>query len=294
MLHEISTKMMQLGNTEFEVDVCGDQSSEQLALFLHGFPETSYAWRHQMPIVADLGYKCWAPNQRGYGKSYSPQDIKSYNMHCLVSDIIKLIDASKCKTVTLIGHDWGGVVAWHFAIHNQRPIKNLVIMNAPHPAVMAQEIKNFRQLRKMWYAFLFQLPKLPEYLLTRNQAMAIEKLLKKSKIPDDAIEIYKKNALRPGGMTAMLNWYRFNFNNLPRKGREKVIEIPTLMIWGEKDLALGIHCVLGTEKYVKDFTIRFLPNAGHFVQEEDPEQTNNILSAWLLGMTVPGSSTVIN
>jgi pimeloyl-ACP methyl ester carboxylesterase len=291
MPYDISTQIMSIEDRNYEIDVCGNPASEHLALFLHGFPETSYAWRHQMPVLADLGYKCWAPNQRGYGNTYSPQDIKSYNMHCLVSDVAKFIDTSRCKSVTLIGHDWGGVVAWQFALHNARPIDKLIIMNAPHPSIIAEELTNFAQLRKMWYILLFQLPKIPEYLLTRNHAKAIEKLFysaftDKSKITDKALDIYKKNALRPGGMTAMLNWYRYNFSHFPRKGREKIIDIPTLIIWGEKDVALGINCAQGTDKYVENLTMHFLPNAGHFVQEEDPEQTNEILSGWLLGMPI--------
>lgn len=286
MPYEIATEMMTLGDMHFEVDVCGEPASEKLALFLHGFPETSYAWRHQMPLLAEMGYKCWAPNQRGYGKTTSPLDTESYNMHNLVADVIKLIDAAKCKSVTLIGHDWGGVVAWQFAIHNARPLEKLVIMNVPHPAIIAKEIRKFRQMKKMWYILLFLLPKLPEYMLTRDNAKAIERLFKrafinKANLSEKAIEIYKQNALRPGGMTAMLNWYRYNFNHLPRKGMNKIIEVPTLMIWGEKDVALGLPCSQGTEKFVKDFTIRYLPNTGHFVNEEEPEQTNAILAEWL-------------
>ncbi len=286
MNFEISTKMMQVGDMEFEIDICGDQTSEKLALFLHGFPETPHAWRHQMPLLAKMGYKCWAPSQRGYGKTSSPKAIASYKMELLVDDVAKIIDEAKCKSVTLIGHDWGAAVAWQFALKLPRPLDKLIIMNVPHPAIFALEIKKFRQLKKSWYMFFFQLPKLPEYLLTRNNAEAIEKLMHKSfvdktRISQYDIEVYRKNALRPDGMNAMLNWYRAAFRALRTNANFKIIEIPTLLIWGEQDSALGINLSKGTEKYVKDFTLQYIPDAGHFVQEDNPKRTNELLLAWL-------------
>ncbi len=295
MAIEISTEMMKIGDMDFEVDVCGDQSSEKLALFLHGFPETSYAWRYQMPLFAALGYKCWALNQRGYGKTSSPQEVASYNMEYLIDDVAKIIDASKCKSVTLIAHDFGAVVAWRFALTQKRPLERLIIMNVPHPKIFANEIKNWRQLKKSWYVFVFQLPIFPEYYLTNNHADRICRLFYKafvdrSKVSKEAIKIYRQNALRPGGMTAMLNWYRSALRMPYNKGINNIIDVPTLMIWGEKDIALGIHTTIGTEKLVKDFTIRYLPDTGHFVQEEAPEKTNEIITAWLQGKPVPGSN----
>lgn len=278
--------MMKIGEMDFEVEVAGDQSSDKLALFLHGFPETSYAWRHQMPLFAEMGYKCWAPNQRGYGKTSSPQDIASYKGEHLVDDVVKLIDASKCKSVTLIAHDLGAVIAWRFALTMPRPIDKLIIMNVPHPKVFAEEIKKWRQLKKSWYVFMFQLPKLPEYFLTKDHADKIcglfyKAFVEKSKVSKTAVDIYVENALRPGGMTAMLNWYRAAIRSPYTKGQNNMIEVPTLMIWGEKDVALGIECSYGTEKFVKNLTLHYLPDTGHFVQEESPEKVNQLITTWL-------------
>jgi pimeloyl-ACP methyl ester carboxylesterase len=296
LVNEVNTQMMKIGDMNFEVDVAGDPASEKLALFLHGFPETSHTWRHQIPLLTSLGYKCWAPNQRGYGKTTTPEGVDSYKMDLLLEDVAKLIDASKSKSVTLIAHDWGAIVAWFFVLKSIRPIDRLVIMNVPHPTIVARELKQFRQIKRSWYAFFFQIPILPEYLLTRDDAKLIEKLfyasfIDRTKITQNDLEIYKQNALRPGGMTAMLNWYRASFGNSKlRNEKFKIIEVPTLMIWGEKDRALGIHCTVGTETLVKDFTMRYISDAGHFVNEDKPDQVNDILSAWLQGSPVPGEA----
>ena len=280
----METRLLKIDDHDFEVEIHGDTSSPKLALFLHGFPETSYTWSNQMPLFVKRGYQCWAPNQRGYGNSFSPQEIEAYKMRHLTQDVAKLIDASACKETVLIGHDWGGAVAWRFAIQNLRPLNKLIILNVPHPAVLAREMKQWRQLKKFWYFFFFQIPKLPEYSLTRNHAEKIKDIFTKSfinqsQVTSELLERYSQNALREGGMQAMLNWYRAAFRFPDHTNRS--IDTPTLLVWGEKDLALNIHCSEGTEKYVKDITLRRLPNVGHFVHEDDPAQTNQIIQSWL-------------
>ncbi len=116
----IATEFIDAGEMHFEVHTCGDPEAERLALFLHGFPELAYSWRHQLPLLADLGYRAWAPNQRGYGRTTRPARVADYHIDHLLQDVAALIDASGAKSVTLIGHDWGGLVAWIFAIRQVR------------------------------------------------------------------------------------------------------------------------------------------------------------------------------
>jgi pimeloyl-ACP methyl ester carboxylesterase len=299
MTQDITSQILKLDNMDFEIFMSGDQGSDKLALFLHGFPQCAHEWRHQMPLLAALGYKCWAPNQRGYGKSYSPPEVSAYAMEHLEADVARFIKASGCKSVTLIAHDWGGAVAWNVAARGQIPLDRLVVMNCPFPVKMARELKKWEQMKKSWYMFGFQIPKLPEYLMTRHQGNNLIKMLKlgasrhHAMTPED-LDVYRANALRPGGMKAMLNWYRAAFRN--RFSQEKSagpkahgkIQVPTLLLWGEKDVALGIKTVLGTDEFVEHLTVRYIPDAGHFLPEEAPHEVNEMMRTWLERAPVPG------
>lgn len=284
----VETHFIQANGLCFEVEQCG--SGRQLALFLHGFPECSYSWRHQIPLLADLGYRVWAPNLRGYGRSSRPKKIADYRPDFLLADIAALIDAAPCQSVLLIGHDWGAALAWLFATRKLRPLEGLIIMNVPHPALFIQCLKTWQQLRRSWYIFFFQIPGLPEWLLGLNNAWLLGKAIQytavdKSRFPDKVLDIYHQNAAQPGALKAMLNYYRALFRDSLKQKHDKnfpVIETPTLMIWGEEDIALGKETTYGTEHYVNDLTLHYLPGISHWVQQEAPEQVNEILKNWLL------------
>lgn len=276
----------------FEVSTSGDPRSERLALCLHGFPEHAYSWRHQMPQLAKLGYRVWAPNQRGYGNTDRPEGRDAYHIDHLLADVAGLIDASGARSVTLIAHDWGAVVAWLFALRKIRPLERLVVMNLPHPTRFFEALlHNKKQRRRSWYERFFQLPWLPEALFRAGGARAVGSAFRnmarnKEQFPDPVLDVYRQHALAPGAMTAMLNWYRANPFRVVTAGEFPVLDTPTLMIWGVHDTALGKEMTYRTEELVSDFTIRYL-NASHWVQQDAPEQTNEILSAWLTGESVP-------
>lgn len=288
----IRTAFVQANGLTFEVDQCG--SGEKFALLLHGFPESKFSWRYQMPLLADLGYTVWAPNLRGYGKSSRPAAVGDYHIDHLVADAAALIDAAKGKETLLMAHDWGAVIAWNFAIRKVRPLARLVIMNVPHPACMARELRTWAQLKKSWYIFFFQLPWLPERMLAARGAQAIgrafsEMAVDKNRFPPAVIDEYRRNALEPGALKAMINYYRAGL----RAGAKVMnpdpgtVDVATLMIWGEEDSALDKATTVGTEQYVKNFTMRYLPGVSHWVQQEAPETVNAMIEAWLKGEPVP-------
>lgn len=290
----IETIFVAANNLKFEVDQCGD--GERLALCLHGFPEHSFSWRYQLPMLAALGYKAWAPNLRGYGNSSRPPFIEDYSMPRLLEDVACLIDASGCKETVLIAHDWGAVIAWQFAMQKVRPLSKLIICNVPHPGPMQRALRSgFAQLKKSWYVFFFQLPRLPEFLLGRNHARGVAEAIagsavRKEQFPEEVLEVYRRNAAQPGALTAMINYYRALLRGgggRAPQGGYPLIEIPTLMIWGEEDVALTKESTYGTEEYVKDLTIRYLPRVSHWVQQEAPEIVNAMMSAFLKGERVP-------
>jgi pimeloyl-ACP methyl ester carboxylesterase len=279
-------------NIDFNVAVAG--SGERLALCLHGFPESSFSWRHQMPLLANLGYRVWAPDLRGYGGSSRPLGVESYGLETLEEDVAALIEASGAREVVLIGHDWGALIAWHYAMFGRLPVSKLIIMNVPHPALAQKGLTTVRQLMKSWYIFFFQLPWIPEWMLGRNDCAAIGQAFRgmavdKTRFPAEVLRVYQEAAAQPGALTAMLNYYRALVRGLRRTRRRGTpkIGIPTLMIWGEVDTALGKELSFGTDEYVGDLTLRYLPNVSHWVQQEAPETVNAMVEAWLLGKSVP-------
>ncbi|MCP5041618.1 MAG: alpha/beta hydrolase, partial [bacterium] len=276
----------------FEILSCGDAGSERLALLLHGFPEHAYSWRYQMPLLAKLGYRVWAPNQRGYGNTTRPKKKADYQLDHLTEDVAALIDASGAKSTLLVAHDWGAIVAWAFVSRNVRPLDRMVVMNLPHPTRFHQALQRSAQRKRSRYAVFFQLPWLPELLLRARGARAVGEAFRamavdKSRFPEEVIDVYRQQALEPGALTAMLNWYRANRFSTSFADPVPIIETPTLMIWGEEDTALGKEMTYGTDEFVHDFTLRYLPRVSHWVQQEAPEAVNEILEAWLAGRQVP-------
>jgi pimeloyl-ACP methyl ester carboxylesterase len=289
------TEFVEANGQRFEVETCG--AGDRLALCLHGFPEHAISWRHQVPLLAALGYRIWVPNQRGYGRSSRPTATADYVLEHLLGDVAGLIDASGARTVTLLGHDWGAMVAWVFAIRRVRPLERLVIMNVPHPAIFRAVLRtSARQRRRSWYVGFFHLPFVPELVLGLRGAEPIAQLIlrsarERSRFPRDVLDVYRANAAQPGALRAMLAWYRANLGGggLAAQLRAGVppIDVPTLLVWGDADVALGVETTVGTERYVRDLTVRHLPGVSHWVQQEAPEAVNTLLAAFLRGEPVP-------
>jgi pimeloyl-ACP methyl ester carboxylesterase len=281
---EITTGRMQANGLSFVVDEAG--AGDAVALFLHGFPESRFSWRHQLPLLADLGWRAIAPDLRGYGESSRPIGKANYHLDHLIEDVAGLFEAAGAKKRLLVGHDWGAMIAWTYALRGRLPLDGLVTMNVPHPAVFGRVIgSSWRQRLRSWYAVFFQLPGLPEAMMTAGNGRAVAgafsgMAVDKSRFPPEVTEVYRKNATIPGAMTAMINYYRAN-TDMAGAASWPVIEVPTLMVWGEEDAALGIELTEGYEPYVKDFTLKRLPGVSHWVQQEAPEAVNAELAQWL-------------
>jgi len=292
---EIRHGFVQANGLRFHVASCEPEAEgDRLALFLHGFPECWFSWRAQLPLLRGLGWRAWAPDLRGYGESERPPRVADYAIERLLDDVSGLIAASGARETLLVGHDWGGVIAWYFAMRRPREIARLCVMNLPHPACMECALRG-RQLLRSWYALFFQLPWLPEALLAAGDYRAIRRAfagmaVDKSRFPDSVLAEFRDNAARPGALRAMVNYYRALLRGGARRQRAlgyPRIETPTLMIWGEEDRALGLETTYGTERHVSDLVLRYLPGVSHWVQQEAPETVNAMLEAWLLGKPVP-------
>lgn len=289
MSSSIKTIFIDANNLRFEALTCGD--GPNLALCLHGFPEHAGSWRHQMPLFAGLGYRVVAPNLRGYGHSSRPVGVVHYTLDKLIADIAGMIDALSARKVILIGHDWGGALAWEFAIQKVRPLDRLIILNAPHPAIFAKQFRKGSQQYRSWYMAFFQIPFMADWLLRTGNAWMIGQIFRRTTtdqaaFPDEVIDTYRKNAVMPGAMTAMINYYRAAWqrpDGAPgiSAHNPNLIEIPSLVIWGEKDPVLGVSLLEGLEDYISQLTIKRLPHASHWVQQEAPEEVNAIIASWL-------------
>jgi len=292
MTSEIRSERVRANGLDFHVLVCGD--GDRLALCLHGFPEIGYSWRHQMPLLASLGYRVWAPDLRGYGRTDRPQGLTNYAIEKLMEDVGSLIDASGARETVLIAHDWGAVIAWQFAASRIRPLDRLIILNGPAPRPRDKRPSIFsREFWRFGYALFFQIPWLPEWALRARNYHLIEQVFRgqtayqPERFTDDVIAVYKESAARPGALTAMLNYYRALIRGGGMKRLEvmgfPMIETPTLILWGEQDPILPPEMIADADTWVRDLTTKLIPDSGHWLQQEAPEAVNAYLRDWLPG-----------
>jgi pimeloyl-ACP methyl ester carboxylesterase len=284
----------------FEVATMGQ--GDKLALCLHGFPEHAFSWRYQIPLLAKLGYRVWAPNLRGYGATDSPSAVEAYGLETLVEDVAGLIRASGARDTVLIGHDWGGMLAWEFAMRHSEMIRRMIIMNVPHPACWLRELSRPRQILRSGYVLFFQMPVLPELVLGIGRARMVGELITHSskdrlRFPESVLAVYRRNAARPGGLTAMLNWYRAMRSHYFRRRLKREfprVRTKTLVIWGDADRFFGPATVRGMEEHVDDVTLRILPGISHWVQQEAPDAVNALLESWLRDDPVLAHSKIVS
>jgi pimeloyl-ACP methyl ester carboxylesterase len=283
---------------ELEVLDVGPRDGPVL-VFLHGFPESYRTWRHQIAHLQDR-YRCIAPNQRGYGGSSKPADVDSYTTDKLVGDVFQLADALKVEEFTILGHDWGGALAWGVAIvgQMQRRVTRAVIANAPHPVIFPRLLWLDPDQRKAsQYAREFRNPEHDQLVRDWGLGGLLMKLIRHER-PRPAMEPDEQAALLEGWLDreaafAMLNWYRASTVDFPPldapytlpKGYADPplppLSIPTLVVWGMHDEALLPQNLEGLAAHVTDLEIVRLPEANHFVTWEAPAEINAALDAFL-------------
>ena len=257
-----------------------------LVLLLHGFPQFWYAWRHQIPAIAKKGFRVVAPDLRGYNETDKPRGVRHYKGTVLADDVAELVRALGEKDAHVVGHDWGGAVAWIAAANHPASVRTLSILNCPHPTQMRNHLLrgNLKQLRRSWYMFFFQLPFLPERAILRDGASFVEPAFRgwsrnKAAFRDEDLDRFRKAVQVPGALTAALNYYRAAFR-YPFAGPKEKIAAPTLVIWAEGDRALGKELTYGQEKWVKGpYRIEYVPDCSHWVNEEQPERVSELLVA---------------
>jgi pimeloyl-ACP methyl ester carboxylesterase len=251
-------------------------------VFLHGFPEFWYSWRHQIEALSAAGFQAIAPDLRGYNLSDKPTGVGAYRTKHLVGDVAGLIRAMGHEKAHVVSHDWGGAVAWHFAEAYPEMVEKLVVLNCPHPALMARRIWIPPQLFRSWYMFFFQLPSLPESRITKpafvKQAFR-GWATNPDAFSDEDLARYHEAICQPGAATAAINYYRAAMRR--PTFRWKTIDAPTMVIWGDQDKALGTELLRGTERIAPNLRVEHIPDASHWVQHDRPERVNELLLTFL-------------
>ena len=282
-----------------------------LVILLHGFPEFWYGWRRQIDDLAAAGYRVWAPDQRGYNLSEKPAHVADYGVDKLVEDVIGLIEAAGERQAFIVGHDWGALVAWWLAMTHPGRIRRLVILNVPHPSVMARFIATHpRQTFRSWYIFFFQMPKLPEWVMRLGNWRAMSQAMQRSSRPgtfsDEDMRYYREawsQSDRSGmpAFRAMVNWYRAAFGRAafgraafgratlgraavqhpPAPPVSRRITVPTLLIWGARDQFLLREMAQPSIDRCDHGRLVYLDDATHWVQHEEPDRVNALLKEFL-------------
>ena len=267
-------------------------SSNDLVILLHGFPEFWYSWRHQLTALGER-YHVVAPDLRGYNLSDKPSRVEDYRIEVLVEDVIGLIEHFGARQAAIVGHDWGAGVAWAVAQKHPERVSKLAVLQVP-PAAAWRANLTLKQLQRSWYMFFFQLPRVPEWLMGRNNFRALERtftetVIRKGSFTDKDIKRYKDALRQPGALTAALNYYRANVFRLMSsrpKGGENAsrgrIRVSTLFIFGEQDFAILPATVQGIARYV-DAPYREvrIADSGHWVQNEAVDEVNSVLIDFL-------------
>lgn len=264
--------------------VASGPEDKPLMLFVHGFPEFWYSWRHQIREF-QKDYRVVAIDQRGYSESSKPLGKENYTVTKLMADLALVIQGLGYKKCVLVAHDWGAIIAWAFGRKYSDMVDKLIIMNCPPAPLFKSVIKTSRaQFKKSWYTFYFQLPWLPEFSLKTNDLRAFDNMVPKKGSPERSeadLSAYKYTFSQPGALTGPINYYRAFFRIKPSIEHDLDYTMPMLLIWGEKDSALDIILPDTIEKTAPKIEVVRIPDANHFVQNDAPEKVNGIMRQWL-------------
>jgi pimeloyl-ACP methyl ester carboxylesterase len=264
-----------------------------LVVLLHGFPEFWYGWRHQLGPLAQAGYRVLAPDQRGYNLSEKPRGLSHYTLDALADDVAGLIEAAGRTRAAVVGHDWGGVVAWWLALRHPGLVERLAVLNAPHPGALVEgKWADPRQLVRSWYVLAFQLPRLPEAGLGAFGGKGLADTLRRTSRPgtftDEDLARYRASWAQPGALTAMLNWYRAALRARPRGLPSPRVRVPTLILWGTGDKVLRRELANDALSRCDQGRLELIEGATHWVQHEEPGRVNWLLTEFLRAEGEPG------
>lgn len=271
--YPITYRKVHCNGLTFKVRASGDEGATPV-LLLHGWPETSHMWEPLMAQLTSNGFRCFAPDLRGFSPEARPPKVSDYDIRILIDDVLALADALGLDRFHLIGHDWGSAIGWATVCSRPERIITWTAMSVPHIRAFAEAIRTDRSQQRMSrYMGYFQWPWLPEWFLLRSGAKALKDIWRKSS--PDQVEAYLQVLGDKEGLRASLNYYRANYPLL-RKGDEVnafgEVNVPTLMLYGKRDFAIGPAGVKETARFVKGPYRLVELDATHWLVQEVPEQ----------------------
>ncbi|MFD8425250.1 alpha/beta fold hydrolase [Streptomyces sp. NPDC059466] len=243
-------------------------------LLLHGFPETGLAWQRQIAALAAHGYRVVAPDQRGYSPGVRPDRAADYRMGALVDDVVAIADELGWPTFDLVGHDWGGAVAWWTAHAHPGRVSTLTVVSTPHPGALAGALRGDedQRARSQYMIEWRETPATEDRMLADNARVL--RSVYAGKVPQAAVDAYVRHLSRPGALTAALNWYRAGRPD----GTIGPIDVPTLYVWSTKDTAFGPAAARATGEWVNGpYRFETFDDVSHWIPEEAPERLNGLL-----------------
>jgi epoxide hydrolase 4 len=282
---ELAHRYAEIGDVRLHYVEAGEGP---LVLLLHGFPQFWYQWRHQIPALVEAGFRVVAPDMRGYNLSDKLPGVRAYRVELLARDVERLILACGERTATVVGHDWGAIVAWIAAMRHPERVQRLAILNVPHPARFLEGLLSPMQLLRSSYIFFFQIPRLPEKVIRAGDFALLRSVLGRDPVQSEAfaaedIERYVEAMAQPGALTATLNYYRALLRK-PGETRALLqrVEAPVLVIWGERDRFLSRRLAEPPHLWVPNLVrVKRLPDASHWVAEDRPLEVNTLLLDFL-------------
>jgi pimeloyl-ACP methyl ester carboxylesterase len=256
-----------------------DEGAGQPVLLLHGFPDSSRLWRHQIPALVGAGMRVIAPDLRGFGDSDKPEAVEAYSVGRSVADLVAILDQLEVERAHVVGHDWGAGVAWALAAFVPARVERLVVMSVGHPNALREP--SLEQREKAWYQLLFQFAEVAEELVMRDDWRLFREMLRGN---GDG-EVYIADLERPGALTAALNWYRANASpaqELERTRPFPAVAAPTLGLWSSGDNYLTEESMLGSAAHVTGpWRYKRIEGASHWLQLDAPDRVNELLLEFL-------------
>jgi pimeloyl-ACP methyl ester carboxylesterase len=277
----IEMSRCRLGDVEISFAQAGPRDGT-LVVLLHGFPEHWGAWHHHMIRLARAGFHVVAPDQRGYGLSGKPSDVADYDLDRLAADVAGLARHLGHDTFSLVGHDWGGSVAWWLASREPAALHRMVVINAPHPAVWREAMDgDWRQWLKSLYVRIMRLPGLPELMLRTRNYRALTDALEPAKLDAAELGQLREAWSRPGALTGMINWYRAFLRKRLPAASSFVITVPTLIIWGDLDAYAGPELADRSARLCNTSRLVHVPEASHWIHHEQPDRVGALIEEFL-------------
>ncbi|KKW91544.1 MULTISPECIES: alpha/beta fold hydrolase [Sphingobium] len=280
----IETRCIRLNGLEFTIDIAGE-ANEPTVLLLHGFPESRYMWHPQMEALSAAGFRVIAPDQRGYSTGARPEEQDSYRVELIVQDAVDLMRALDVPKFHLVGHDWGGQIAWLIAAGHPEKIRTLSILSRPHPAAFARAMaEDPEQAERSRHHRSFREP--DAYSTMRVDGLRpLREALETQHVPPEIAAVHIAKLAEPGGLEGAMNWYRASgFTG----AATRPIDLSTLYVWGTEDSTVGRYAAELTSRYVTG-PFRFVPveGAGHFIVDQCPDMVSDLLLAHISGTDRP-------